>query len=49
MQGEHHVSIKADGGDVSTGQGTPKMDSKPLEARREARFYLTTLRRNELC
>lgn len=38
-----------DRGDASTSQGTPKMASKPPEARRAAwdRFSLTTLRRNE--
>lgn len=36
-----------DGGDISTNQGTPKIASKPLVARRHP--SLTALRRRKLC
>ena len=44
-QGERHVNTKADWGDASTRQGTPKMASKPPEAGRGLEHILpTTLR-----
>ena len=33
---EHHVNIKTDHGDVSASQGTPRIASKPAEAKEEA-------------
>lgn len=49
IQGQCHLKMKAEWGDGSRSQGTPKSASKLLEARGEVwkRFVLMSLRRKQ--